>query len=99
MPVRSVTLGNRIIDLHALSGIIMEEKKWTTLEVSGGGGSGYVHQGGGYLSNNPIKSTTTVHDQLLVRADDGQEHSIQLNDMNVVVRKGHRDPFVWGRVQ
>ena len=93
---RTVNIADRVIDLHSASGVIVGEKKWTTTQVSGGGGGGYLHKGSGYISNSPVTSRTTTHDQILVRVEDGTEHAVTLSDVNLAVREGHRVSLIWG---
>jgi hypothetical protein len=94
--VRTVNIADRIIDLHSASGVVLSEKKWTTTQISGGGGGGYVQNGSGYVTQNPIQSTTTTHDQLLVKVEDGSEHAVQIAGANLAVREGHRVSLIWG---
>jgi hypothetical protein len=94
--IRSVTAGDRIIDLHKFSGEVMEEKKWATTQVSGGGGGYNVGSG----RNNPvaIASVSQTHDQFFLKDDGGQEMAVEMTDAGVAVRKGHRVTVFWGAV-
>ncbi len=94
--VSTLSLGRRTIEFFATSGEIVGEKKWTTTQVSGGGGGGYVHQGSGYVANAPVTSRTTTHDQIFLLSDDGEEILLQVSDVHLAVRQGHRVSLVWG---
>jgi hypothetical protein len=91
--VRTVNVADRIIDLHSASGVIVGEKKWTTTTISGGR---TMQDGSGYVTQTPIQSATTTHDQLLVRVEDGSERAVQVTNANLAVREGHRVSLIWG---
>jgi hypothetical protein len=38
--IKTVTVGDRIIDLFTFQGEVLDEKKWATTQVSGSGGGG-----------------------------------------------------------
>ena len=94
----TISLGSRQIDIYAMSGEVMHSQKWTTTEVSGGGGSGVISNGSGYVRNQEVKSKTTTHDQLFIRTADGEEESMQVEDMHLAVRPGHWVSFIWAIV-
>ena len=91
--MRSVTLEDRIIDLHKFSGEVMEEKKWSTTQVSGGGGGYNVGSG----HNNPvtISSVSSTHDQFFLKDENGKE----MTDAGLALRKGHRVTVLWGVIR
>ena len=95
--IRSVTVGDRIIDLHRFSGEVVEEKKWATTQVSGGGGGYNVGSG----QNNPvtISSVSRTHDQFFLKSDTGQEMAVETTDAGLALRKGHRVTVFWGILQ
>ena len=95
--IRSVTVGERVIDLHKFTGEVVDEKKWSTTQVSGGGG-GY-NAGSG--QNNPvtISSVSTTHDQFFLKNDSGQEMAVELANAGLALRKGHRVTVFWGIIQ
>ena len=95
--IRSVTVGDRIIDLHQFSGEVVEEKKWATTQVSGGGGGYNVGSG----RNNPvtITSVSRTHDQFFLKSDSGQEMAVETTDAGLALRKGHRVTVFWGILQ
>jgi hypothetical protein len=94
--IQSVKVGNRVIDLFTFQGEVMDEKKWATTHVSGGGGIGYVHAGSGYSTPRPVTSKTTTHDQFFVRSDDGQERAVETTNADLALRKGHRVTLLLG---
>lgn len=86
--LRSVNVGSKSIEIHSFSGEVMESQKWTTTQISGGGGGGYSHNGTGFSSSAPVRSHTTTHDQIFVRAANGEERALELSDVHLAVRKG-----------
>lgn len=92
--IKTITAGARTIDLHTFTGEVVEEKKWATTQVSGGGG-GY-NVGSGQQNPVSISSTTTTHDQFFLRNEAGQEKAFEITDARVAVRKGHRVTVLWG---
>jgi hypothetical protein len=90
-------VGDRIIDLHKFSGEVVEEKKWATTQVSGGGGGYNVGSG----HNNPvtITSVSQTHDQFFLKSDAGQEMAVETTDAGLALRKGHRVTVIWGILQ
>ena len=94
--IKSVTVGDRVIDLYNFHGEVVEEKKWATTQISGGGST---TQATGYASNAPITSATTTHDQFFVRSDDGQEMAVETTNSGLALRKGHRVTVFWGIIK
>lgn len=84
-----INLGSRQIAIESESGEVMHSQKWTTTKVSGGGGSGVISNGTGYIRNNEVKSKTTTHDQIIVRFGEGREESLEVADAHLAVRLGH----------
>ena len=95
--IRSVVVGDRVIDLHKFFGEVVDEKKWSTTQVSGGGGGYNVGSG----HNNPvtISSVTQTHDQFFLKSDDGHELAVEMTDAGLALRKGHRVTVFWGILQ
>ena len=92
----TLTLEGKTIELFTTRGSIVGEKKWSTTEVSGGGGSGYIHQGTGSVSTAPITSKTEEHDQFFLKTDDGREISVTLSNVGLALRTGHDVSLFWG---
>jgi hypothetical protein len=93
--ITTITVGSRRIAIHSMSGEVMDSRKWTTTEVSGGGGSGVISHGSGYVQQDEVKSKTTTHDQIIIRAADGEEESLKVEDLNLAVRQGHWVSLIW----
>ena len=87
--LKTITVGSRRLEIHSFSGHVTSAEKWSTTEVSGGGGEGVINRSGGYIKNNPVKSKTTTHAQLLVLAPDGEERSLKLENVELAIRPGH----------
>ena len=94
----TITFGSRRIAIHGMSGEVMDTQKWTTNEISGGGGEGVIHNGSGYIQHEEVKSKTTTHDQIIIRTADGEEESLKVEDMHLVVRRGHWVSLIWAIV-
>jgi hypothetical protein len=84
------------VALWAVTGEVVGEKKWSTTAVSGGGGGGLILGGDGFISRTRITSNTSIHDQVFVRTDDGGELPVELTNVNLAVRVGHRVTVLWG---
>lgn len=86
--ISTVNFGSRQIAIHSISGEVMDSRKWTTTEISGGGGEGVISNGSGYIKRDEVKSKTTTHDQIIIRTASGEEESLKVEDLNLAVRKG-----------
>jgi hypothetical protein len=92
--IQTVTVGDRTIDLHSFTGEVVDEKKWATTHVSGSGG-GY-NVGSGQQNPVTISSVTTTHDQFFLRNENGQEMAVEMANVGLALRKGHRLTVIWG---
>jgi hypothetical protein len=95
--IQTVTVGNRVIDLLSFTGEVLDEKKWATTHVAGGGG-GY-NVGSGQQNAVTISSTTVTHDQFFLRDDAGQEQAFETANAGLALRKGHRVSVLWGVIR
>ena len=86
--VRKIQIGSRTLEIHCFSGEVKKSQKWTTTQISGGGGSGYSHNGAGYSASMPVTSRTTTHDQIFVLAPSGEEQAVELSDVHLAAREG-----------
>lgn len=95
--MRSVTLEDRVIELHKFSGEVVEEKKWSTTQVTGGGGGYNVGSG----QNNPvtISSVSSTHDQFFLKDQNGKEMAVEMTNAGLALRKGHRVTVLWGVIR
>jgi hypothetical protein len=93
--ISSINLGSRQIAIHSMSGEVMDSQKWTTTEISGGGGRGVISNGSGYIERDEVKSKTTTHDQIIIRTADGEEESLKVENLNLAVRQGHWVSLIW----
>src|SRR5258708_35198399 len=95
--LKTVTVGDRIIDLFTYHGEVLEEKKWATTQVSGSGGG--FNAGSGQPSPVTITSSNTTHDQFFLRGDDGHEQAFEFANAGLALRKGHRMSVLWGTIK
>lgn len=72
------------------TGTVAQSSKNMETKVHGSGGGGFTYKGTGGNSNVRITSTTVVHDELFLIADDGSERAFQLQDINIACREGNR---------
>lgn len=91
----SVRIGTRIFDIWSFTGEVMSDKKWTSTHVSGEGGGGYLHNGTGHSSSVSISSTTTTHDQFILRDKSGKEKSFEFSNMHLAMRVGQTVTVFW----
>lgn len=77
----SVNAGSKRIDLHAFSGEVVEQQKSSYTEVSRD-------------ANRP--TSTTHYNNIFVRASDGSERSLQIEDSGFSARAGSRASIFWG---
>ncbi len=95
--INSVTVGDRIIDLFTFQGEVVDEKKWATTQVAGGGGG--INTGSGQPNPVTISSSSTTHDQFFLRSDDGKEQAFEFANAGLALRKGHRITVLWGTIK
>jgi hypothetical protein len=91
----TVQVDNMIVEIHGFRGEVIDEKKWSTTHISGGGGGGSITQGSGTISTAPITSTVEVHDQFFLR-NGSKEVAMNLSNANFAIRKGHDVSVFWG---
>src|ERR1700722_6219456 len=96
-PVQRVILDGRVINLYTFCGEVLDEKKWSTTQVAGGGGG--MNAGTGLPNRVTIASVNTTHDQFFLRDSNGEEKSFQLDDAGIALRKSHRVTVLWGSVK
>jgi hypothetical protein len=85
--------------LYSFRGEVGGAWKGFTTEVSGGGGSGYVHKGTGHSTIREVTSKTTEHNQFFLRSPTGEEKSVRLADVAIAVRDGHDVTVIWGTAE
>lgn len=81
--------------IHEVGGEVLESSTSSKTEVTGsiyGGGTGAVHDGQQVNSNvrGEIKSETTDYQTIFIQGDDGIETAVNLENMTIPVRDGHR---------
>lgn len=89
--MKQLKAGGRIYNLYSVTGKIIEQGKFATTHVHGGGGSG---QGGNSGPIN-ISSSTTVHNDIFLVDSNGKEHSFQLSGFNIACRQDHELTVIW----
>ncbi len=96
--VGAIRAEGKTYGLYMRTGKVLDANTRSQTEVygGGGGGSGMVHNGTGYVSSAPISisSTTTTHQRLFIEDESGTEHAISTEDFEIVCRPGHVLTFV-----
>lgn len=92
-------VNGRSYQVHAFAGTVLDHKKRSVTEVSGGGGGGggYSYRGTGSSYQAPIriKSTTTTHDDVILQSENGHEQAFQLLDFDLATRSSHTLTVLW----
>ena len=94
--IRTVETGGKTIELHKFTGVVIDEKKWSSTSVASSGGGYNVGSG----QNNPvsISSVTTTNEQIFLKAENGEEMAFQFSG-NIAVRVGNRLTVIWAVFQ
>jgi hypothetical protein len=93
--MKKITAGAKQYDLYWTFGKVEETGKNLETKVSGSGGGGATFKGYGGTAPVSITSTTTVHDQIFLVDNSGNEHAYQLQDMNVACRTSNQLSVIW----
>lgn len=86
------------LDIFTMTGTVVGQQGRTSTHLSSEttttGGGGYLHQGSGFISapttRTSVSSSSTHHQRLFARKDDGDEFDVEFPDINFGVREGHR---------
>jgi len=86
------------LDIFTMTGTVVGQQGRTSTHLSSEttttGGGGYLHQGSGFISapttRTSVSSSSTHHQRLFARKDDGEEFDVEFPDINFGVREGHR---------
>jgi hypothetical protein len=84
----SIQAGSRTIDLHAFTGLVVDQQRSSVTEVT--------HH---HPNNTAIGSTirTWSYNKVFLRADDGQEKSLEIQDKGgFAARPGQKASIIWG---
>lgn len=83
----------RPFTLHSFTGTVAESGKAHETRVHGSGGG--AHPVLGTQGPVHVSSTTVVHDQIFLVADDGKERAFQLHSFDVACRAGNSLTVHW----
>jgi hypothetical protein len=78
-----VTVGSKVINLHAFSGEVVEQQKSSYTEVTND-------------NNNYQRATTTHYNKLFIKNSNGEERSIEIVDAGFSARAGSKASMIWG---
>jgi len=80
------------IAFYAVSGKVLETKKYTETHVSSSGGGGYASTSGGYstvhISAPKIESKVLTNLEFWIQTSDGEEEAIKLPGVDIPMREG-----------
>jgi hypothetical protein len=93
--MKTIDIHGRHYTIYNATGKVEEAGKNLETRVHGGGGGGFTYGGTGGSAPVSISSTTVVHDQIFLTDKAGVEHSFQLQDFDVAVRKGNEISVIW----
>lgn len=81
--IGTIKAGGKSIHLHAFSGEVVDQQKSTYTQVTQG-------------SNNQQQVSTTYYNKVFIRAPDGSERSIEIQDKGFSARAGNKASMIWG---
>jgi hypothetical protein len=92
---QELTINGRSFERHWITGKVTGASKHLETRISGGGGSGYTHNGTGFSSTAPVTSHTVTHDQIFIADGSGKEHTLKLQNWDIAAREGHEMSAIW----
>lgn len=84
----TVHAGSRKIDLHAFTGQVVDQQRSSVTEV--------IRQAPGSNAGPGVASRTYSYNKVFLRADDGEEKSLEIEDKGFSARHGQRASIIWG---
>jgi len=86
------------LNIFTMTGTVVGQQGRTSTHLSSEttttGGGGYLHQGSGFISapttRTSVSSSSTHHQRLFARKDDGDEFDVEFPDVQFGIREGHR---------
>jgi hypothetical protein len=86
------------LNIFTMTGTVVGQQGRTSTHLSAEttthGGGGYLHQGTGYMAapttRTSVSSSSTHHQRLFARKDDGDEFDVEFPDVQFGIREGHR---------
>lgn len=88
MPIQKACEGKKLLYkfvVYKLSGTVLSENTRSETEVSG-----KVYGPNSLTPGGEIKSQTTRYQNIYLKEDDGAEHALELKDLVVACREGHK---------
>lgn len=81
--IGTIKAGSKTIDLYAFSGEVVDQQKSSHTQVT-------TH------NNNQQQVSTSYYNKIFLRAADGSERSIEIEDKGFSARTGNRASILWG---
>jgi hypothetical protein len=85
--------GGKLFNILWTTGTVVAQTKLATTSVHGSGGGS---SGSGYSAPVSISSSTTIHNDIFIKDENGKEHSFQLSDFDIACHEGSKVSVVWG---
>jgi hypothetical protein len=84
----SVKVGSRAIDLHAFTGRVVDQQRSSVTQVT-------RHESNSHITPG-ITTHTYSYNKLFLRAENGEEKSLEFEDKGFTARHGERASIIWG---
>lgn len=95
----TLQLEGRRVRLEWFTGKVVGNKKWAETHVSASGGGGVINNNGGVILPTRVSSQTVTMSEIWLQDDEGREEAIELADLGIAVREGHKVTAVWGQLE
>ncbi len=89
----------RNLELYAVTGKVIETKRWAETSVSSSGGGSVIAQGSGYINSPQIESTTFQKIEFWIKENEsGQEKVINLTNSNFNVKNDQEVVVLYSKI-
>lgn len=86
------------IKFWRVTGEVIGQNKYSETHVSSSGGGGVVTNRGGYVSAPQVHSRAITNHEFWIKKEDGSEMSVQLSDVDIPLREGHKITLIGSRL-
>jgi len=83
-----IKVKDETVTFEVKTGTVLEHNSTYETKVHSTGGGGYIHEGRGYVEAPNIASSSTRHESIWVKLQDGEEKCITFDDTPLQVRAG-----------
>jgi hypothetical protein len=85
------------IKFWRVTGEVIGQNKYSETHISSSGGGGVVTNRGGYVGAPQVHSRAITNHEFWIKKDDGSEMSVQLSDVDIPLREGHKISLIGSR--